>query len=213
MYLSREEIIKRVNGYEGFSQIKVMENGISAYDEKKEKYIHFNFLDNINYDNIFCFGSVDIDKENFYKIIKEKLDPILFLTTKKIFFISSNEEVEEVFKNIKIRERDYNSFMENILGVSYLQESVIVINAHLIKEMAKECSENERYRFNYKVYLNQLIWTTLIDTLKRMTNINGKRICENEQFIEDIENERYADKVFDDDISCESFLVIKDLKI
>ena len=208
---SREEVIRKVYSCRDLCEFEENKDGISAYSEVHDKYYRFNFLENIDYDNIFDFGSLNVDKENFYKILKEKVNPILFSSIKKVLFISHREELRKTEDYKGDYGVHHDSFTESILASGHLQKSIITINVSLIKETAKNCKE--LYGFNYKVYMNELLWTSLLSNLVRMTILNGKIVCDDE-IIKELsckgnENETYSDKVFDNDISCESFLVFK----
>lgn len=57
----------------------------------------------IDYESLFDFRKVKVDKEKFFNLVKSHLDPLLFLMPKKIHFVTSEDEFDEI-----IEEEDYS---------------------------------------------------------------------------------------------------------
>ena len=208
MYLSKEEIIKRVYDCENLTEVEEQEEYVSAYDEDEGRYLYFHYLDNINYDGLFNFGTLKVNKEKFYKILKEVIDPILFLMPEKIFFVSSEKELDDLMDSDEYCSHYMD--MNNALGINWSFDNAIVINVKLAKELAKE--EEKKFMCNYDTLLNEILWTTLIHELRHMICDNGLIVYDNEIPISEGEEdkvEEYCNNIFDNEIVFKDFIVFE----
>ena len=204
MMLLKDEIIERVNNCEGLSEIEILDDCVSAYDDIEGRELNFRFLENLNFDEIFHFGTFKLDKERFYELLKQ-LDPILFLMPRKIYFISNEEELEKL-------EAKYECQSMNIhkhLGINWYADTVIIINIYLIKKIMEnkdfsECFSSVDTEYNFAV------WTTLIHELRHMVCDSGLIISEEEIPLSDGEEdavEENCNYVFDEVIAKNNFLI------
>lgn len=163
LYCDKKELLKMIEDCEDLSDIKIEEDAIFAYDNKEGMDLYFHYINSINYDELFDFGSFDLDKNKFYKILNKNIDNILFLMPKKIFFISSDEELENLLNNEDYIDMDFD--IENYLGQNWSYHSTIIINVKLSRELSKE---KKIFGESSKIVLNEIIWTTLIHELRHM---------------------------------------------
>lgn len=196
-FLNRDFLFKKISNCRRLNEIEDCNGYIKAYDEQLGTYLHFHY--NPNFDDIFDFGSTKVDKNKFFKILKNSLEEILFLMPQKIYFISTSEELERLLdvEEYSCQHMDY----ENNLGINWTLNSTIVININLCRAVAKEASEINGD--NIEEIFNECVWTTLIHELRHMVCNLGFIIPESLISIsEDKEEnvERYANDCFWDSI-------------
>lgn len=160
-FFKKEYLLEMVATCEGLTDIVEKEKHIEAYDEKEDMMLNFHHT--IDLENLFDFGSLKVDKERFFKIIKENLDDLLFLMPNKIYFISNEEELDRLLCEYELQSLDYN----NVLGTTWLYDSVIVINVNQCKVVSKDISKTSIESFSNT--FNEVIWTTLIHELRHIT--------------------------------------------
>lgn len=197
-----KEIVKNYEGLESFSE---EENYIYAYDSQEDRELYFHDLNKLNYDKIFDFNSLIVNKEKFYKILDENVDKLLFLMINKVLFISSQEELD---KYLDIEEYELQSFdIDNYLGISWLDNSTVVVNCKLAKEICKEdCQDND---FLYKQLYDECIWTTLLHELRHLECDLGVIIPEEiiplEESDEDNVEEYGSNCYYNDILPCDNY--------
>lgn len=144
-----------------------------------------------------------IDKNKFFDILDNCLEKILFLMPKKIYFISNGEELDELREEYISQSMDIN----DVLGINWLYDSVIVINAYQCRILAKELSDDTESSFITE--FNEALWTTLIHELRHMVCDLGVIIPEelipiSEASEENVEN--YGNACFWDNIYYKDYL-------
>lgn len=160
-FLNKYFLLERIKDCEGLSEIEEHDDFIEAYDEYQDMYLHFHH--NINYENLFDFGSLQVDKEKFFNILKNCLEDILFLIPQKIYFISNEEELDNLLSS-----DDYMQSMDidRHLGINWLCDSTIVINVALCRKEAQNISNH--FGDSFEDEFNEVVWTTLIHELRHM---------------------------------------------
>lgn len=83
----KDLLMERIEDCEGLIEITDYDNYIEAYDEQEDMYLYFHY--DVDYNNLFDFGTLKVDKEKFFNIVKNCLDKTLFLMPNKIYFIST----------------------------------------------------------------------------------------------------------------------------
>lgn len=203
LYSDKKELLKMIESCEDLSDIQAGKDSIFAYDNREGMDLYFHYIDNIDYDQLFDFGSLNVDKHKFYKILNENIDKLLFLMPEKIFFISSEEELESILNEEEYCDEDFD--MENHLGKNWSYSSTIIINVKLSKEL----SEEEGLLDSSKIVLNEIIWTTLIHELRHMVCDLGLIVPEELIPISEGEEdavEAYGCNVFWDNIVYEDYI-------
>lgn len=163
LYSNKKEMLKMIEDCEDLSDIQIEEDYIFAYDNREGMDLYFHYINGINYNELFNFGSLNVDKNKFYKILNENIDNLLFLMPRKIFFISSDEELENLLNNEDYVDSEFD--IENYLGQNWSCHSTIIINVKLSRELSKE---KNNFGESSKIVLNEIIWTTLIHELRHM---------------------------------------------
>lgn len=161
-FLNKDFLLERIKDCEGLSEIEEHDNFIEAYDEYEDMYLRFHY--NINYENLFDFGSLQVDKEKFFNILKNSLEDILFLMPQKIYFISNEEELDNLLSSDDYFAQSMD--MEKVLGINWFCDSTIVINIALCRKLAQE-EANELWE-NFDDLFNEIVWTTLVHELRHM---------------------------------------------
>lgn len=201
LFCNKKELLKMVKNCEGLSEITVEPDCIFAYDDYNGMDLRFHYIENRNYDELFNFGSVNVDKKKFYSVLDKYIDKLLFLMPVKVFFVSFAEEVEDIIDDIS-PECDFCLDMDNFLGRTWSMESSVFINVGLCKTMAIESPCVDR---SAKCIFNEIIWTTLIHELRHLVCdfgviIPDQMISVSEATEDAVED--YCNDVFFNDILC-----------
>lgn len=159
-FFNKELLMKRIRCCEGLTDIEEYDNHIEAYDEEEDIFLSFHYK--IDYNNLFDFGSLQVDKKQFFDILDECLEKILFLMPNKIYFISNEKELDKLTEEYDTQSMDFN----NTLGINWLCDSVIVINVYQCRIVAKEIAYKTNTPFINT--FNEALWTTLIHELRHM---------------------------------------------
>lgn len=173
-------------------------------DQKKKETHHF--LNSLNIRDLFDFGSVDIDREKFFGLVKQ-LDMTLFMTVKKIVFVQTEEDYNRLFDELRY---DFINF-DKELGKHLLLESTAVINLHAIIKCCKEDPLLCRY-FHEEVNIG--LWTTLIHELRHVYQNNP--LFKNDfngwtkQQLED-DAEQYCRNEFENWLAFEDYFVLRSI--
>lgn len=158
-----KEIIKRVYDCENLEDIEQTDKYIYAYDNQEGKDIYFKFLEDINFEDLFDFGSQEVDKEKFFNLLRSSLDNNLFIIPNKLYFINNQEELDNILDKFKNDSFD----IENMVGMNLYFENCIFINMYLIKKLTLE--ECDMYKdIDYEEELNISTWQTIIHELRHM---------------------------------------------
>lgn len=203
-FFNKDFLLERINNCDGLSEIEDCDNYIEAYDEYEDMFLRFHY--NINYEELFDFGSLNVDKEKFFNVLKNSVEQILFLMPKKIYFISTLEELNELLDTEEYccQSMDF----ENHLGINWIFDSTIVINISscriVSEEMANKMGEN------FETFFNEAIWTTLIHELRHMVCNLGLVIPEDlipisegsEERVEEYGNNCFWNSIIYDDYIC-----------
>lgn len=193
--ICKEEIIRRVNDCDGLVDIEGNEKYIYAYDKQEDMQLYFKFLEDIDFDSLFDFGTQKVDKEAFYKVIREYIDMNLFIMPEKIYLINNEEELDNLLEEFPCQGMN----MDGTVGINWVEDSVIVINVCLIKKLVNE--DIEQYpSINFKEEFNRAMWETLIHELRHMACDIGLIITEDEMPIEEGSEdcvEEYCRKIFE----------------
>ena len=161
-FSNKDFLLERINDCEGLSEIEEYSDYIEAYDEQEDMYLHFHH--NIDFDNLFDFGSFKVNKEKFFNILKNSLDDILFLMPDKIYFISNEDELDELLNSDDYCTQGMD--IENCLGINWFCDSTIVINIALCRKLAQE--ESSKYNEYFEDIFSEIVWTTLVHELRHM---------------------------------------------
>lgn len=203
-FFNKELLLERIKECEGLIDIEEYDNHIEAYDEQEDMFLSFHHK--IDYNNLFDFGSLQVDKNKFFDML-DCLEKILFLMPKKIYFISNEEELDKLIRE----EYDTQSMdLNSVLGINWLCDSVIVINVYQCRLVAKEMSNDTETSFINE--FNEVIWTTLIHELRHMVCDLGVIIPEElipieEASEENVEN--YGNTCFWDNIYYKDYICFK----
>lgn len=157
----KDFLLEIIKDCEGLKDIIEHENYFEVYDEED---MFLNFHHKVDYDDLFDFGSLKVDKDKFLKMLNDNIEKTLFLMPKKIYFISTKEEL-----NLLTSKEEYESQsmdFKNVLGVNWTYDSTIVINVSQCRIVAKEISQVTKSPFDD--VFNEAIWTTLIHELRHM---------------------------------------------
>lgn len=160
--MNKDLVLNSVINCEGLTEVSTKNGYVYAYDVKEDIELHFNY--EVNFNNLFDFGSLKIDKELFFKVIENNLDENLFLMPQKIFFISSEEELYNLLSRTEY-ELQGMDFNKN-LGINWSYDSTIVINIYKCKEVAKELVA--KLNSTLDDVFNEILWITLIHELRHM---------------------------------------------
>ena len=161
-FFNKDFLIEKLNDCEGVSEVEDCGNYIEAYDEDEDMYLHFHH--NINFNELFDFGSLKVDKQKFFNVLKNSIEDILFLMPKKVYFISNEKELDDL---LNIEEYQCQGMdMEKALGINWFCDSTIVINIELCRKLAEE--DAEKYLGNFQQIFNEIVWVTLIHELRHM---------------------------------------------
>lgn len=201
-FFNKELLLEMIKECEGLVDITEKNNCIEVYDEQEDMNLTFHYK--IDYDNLFDFGSMKVDKDKFLKIAKNNLDELLFLMPKKVYFISNEKELDDLLDEYELQSLDYN----NVLGTTWLYDSVIVINVNQCKVVAKETSNIGLASFDD--VFNEVVWTTIIHELRHMVCDLGLIIPEYiiplsegaEEKVEEYGNKCFFDNVYYEDYKC-----------
>lgn len=202
-FFNKEFLLKRVQDCEGLSEIEEFDDYIEAYDEYEDMYLRFTH--NINFDRLFHFGSFKVDKNKFYNLLK-CLDEILFLMPQDVYFISNEEELDNLLKMERYKCQSMN--FKNTLGINWVLDSTIVINVHACRKSAEGISRD--FGDNFEDCFNEAVWTTLIHELRHMVCDLGIIIPEEiipsleakEENVEDYCNSQFWDSLYYKDFIC-----------
>ena len=202
-FFNKEFLLDRVKNCEGLSEVEVYDNYVEAFDEINDMYLHFHYK--INYDELFDFGSLKVDKEKFFNVLKNSVEDILFLIPQKIYFISTEEELDTLIEEeYCTQDMDFN----NTLGINWLYDSVIVINVNQCRVVSEEIANSIGQSF-LSVF-NEAVWTTLIHELRHMVCDLGVIIPDElipisegaEEKVEDYGNNYFWDSIVYTDYIC-----------
>ena len=202
-FFNMEFLLDRVKNCEGLSEVEVYDNYVEAFDEINDMYLHFHYK--INYDELFDFGSLKVDKEKFFNVLKNSVEDILFLIPQKIYFISTEEELDTLIEEeYCTQDMDFN----NTLGINWLYDSVIVINVNQCRVVSEEIANSIGQSF-LSVF-NEAVWTTLIHELRHMVCDLGVIIPDElipisegaEEKVEDYGNNYFWDSIVYTDYIC-----------
>lgn len=198
----KDLLMDLVKNCEGLVEVSDEGKYIEAYDEQEGMYLHFHY--DIDYDTLFDFGSLKVDKEKFFNVVKNNICKELFLMPDKIYFISNEEELDKLLDEYETHSMDIN----NMLGINWSCDSVIVINIHQCRIVANEIAGNTKTSFNE--IFNEAVWTTLIHELRHMICDLGLIIpdelipiseCEEEK-VESYGNSYFWDNIYYEDYEC-----------
>lgn len=197
-YFKKDYLIEVLNQIDGMSNISDTGNCIEAYDKNKDINLRLHY--DVNYENLFDFGSLKINKKKFFNIIKNDLEKILFLMPEKIYFVSSQEELSALIKKYKTQSLSLN--------VDWIKHRVIIVNLFACKENAKSARDKLDLDFKYAYNIN--IWNRLIRKLRELVCELYSIIPEEflslenrtESYIEDYINSCVWDIVYNKNCKC-----------
>lgn len=156
-YFKKDYLITILNQTDGILNIVDKDNCIEAYDKNTDTNLRLHY--DVDYENLFDFGSLKINKKKFFNIIKNDLEKILFLMPEKIYFVSSQEELSVLLKKYKTQSSGLN--------VHWKEHRVIIINLFASKQKAKWARDKLDIDFKYAYNIN--IWNELIRKLRELT--------------------------------------------
>ncbi|MDK2906521.1 MAG: hypothetical protein PWQ37_2803 [Candidatus Petromonas sp.] len=183
---NKANLIKQIKESWGIEVWDIKEEYIETFDKYWSRIVIFRFPDKLNFEEMFQFNSLDIDKKKFFKIL-QKLDPNLFMTVNQIVIINNKEEYVDLI-------------------VSY-----IIIYMEAIKKVVKEECEIWPYS-SERAELNRAFWQTLLHELRHSMQENP--LFENEfetmnREEKEREAEDYCRRVFQDIIIQNDYYVIR----
>lgn len=159
-----EEMKSRILGVESFEDIEITENIISVYDSLENRFLEFKNLETLNPMDLFEFNSLRVNEAKFINILNQ-LDKNMFMLVNKIIFINSKEEADALAVEYESQPFD----IENMVGVNFYDDNVIVINAYLLKKSAEEIAD---YIFSFDEEFSWGLITTLIHELRHNITYN-----------------------------------------
>jgi hypothetical protein len=166
---------------------------VTDYNEGREVWV----WKSIDYDRIFEFNGLQIDKETLYPLLN-KLSPVLFMTIKKIVFINSKDDLDRLNKELDRRFSEEK--LRDDKPCEYLfQEDIIVIYMTYILDYDKELFPNGPEEEKWKAVINESILVNIIYELRHSYQANpvfADEYVKMSKSEKDMEASRYTNHIF-----------------
>lgn len=184
---------------EGFEVQTESNIGIEVYDKEEDKFFNYRFLEELDFEDVFQFNSLPVDKERFYRVFKECVDVNMLMIVDKVVFINSEEEYDALIEEYPEQSID----MEKAVGINFYMDNVVVINVKRIKELVDEEMVNfHSFTLSYHEELAMGIWQTLVHELRHNITANPiilEDMIPTEEGEEDMVEE-YCRKIYEEKI-------------
>ncbi len=206
----KANLIKEIRESWGIEIWNIEESSIETFDKYWSRIVIFRFPDRLNFEEMFQFNCLHIDKHKFFKIL-QKLDPDLFMTVNQIVIINNKEEYVDLMKELEGSSFVVDYPETSKMGEHLFNESYIIIYMEAIKKVVKEECEIWPYS-SERAELNRAFWQTLLHELRHSMQENP--LFENEfetmnREEKEREAEDYCRRVFQDIIIQNDYYVIR----
>lgn len=133
----KANLIKEIRESWGIEIWNIEESSIETFDKYWSRIVIFRFPDRLNFEEMFQFNCLHIDKHKFFKIL-QKLDPDLFMTVNQIVIINNKEEYVDLMKELEGSSFVVDYPETSKMGEHLFNESYIIIYMEAIKKVVKE---------------------------------------------------------------------------
>ncbi len=133
----RVNLIKEIKQSWEIEIWNVRESFVETFDRYWSRIVIFRFPDKLNFEEMFQFNSLDIDKKKFFKIL-QKLDLNLFMTVNQIVIINNKEEYVDLMKELEGSSFVVDYPETSKMGEHLFNESYIILYMEAIRKFVKE---------------------------------------------------------------------------
>lgn len=202
-YMSAAMIRERIADCEGLSK-KVTEtpDGIRVWDRTARRWLSFRPADTLDVADVFEFGSLPVDRENFLTAVRCCLAPWELALVAKVIFVNSMEERRAVAARFPHQTINWRA-----LGTHLFEDNVVLVNVMNIKTAVIEEMEEDILLTGYPLAspadeMHRGIWETVVHEIRHncvenpLIYDNELPLAENlEDAIEHYARQRYREAV------------------